>query len=152
MSTIPTSYSLGSDSKLYTESVGTLRAQVNGVYALSVIFLIICWITVGLRTYVRTFMLKAMAQDDWWLIATQVSLHHASPQIAYRSFANTNPCRQLIFSIYSVLLCVICTELNKHITEYAAGEVPTSKEVPNVRNQSLTNTTSLSNQPLTLFL
>lgn len=73
MSTIATSYSTGPNAHLYIETEGTLRAQVLGVYSLSIIFLILCWVTVGLRTYVRVVLIKAMAVDDWWLIATQVS-------------------------------------------------------------------------------
>ncbi|KAF4548171.1 Hypothetical protein D9617_31g064070 [Elsinoe fawcettii] len=109
MATIPTDYSTGPNKDLYIEPVGTLRAQVNGVYALSVIFFVLCWVTVGLRMWVRTTMLKGMGVDDWWLLVTQV-----------------------IFSVYAILLCVICTDLLDHLVQYAAGEVPTSKTIPNM--------------------
>ncbi|KAF2219785.1 hypothetical protein BDZ85DRAFT_322167 [Elsinoe ampelina] len=109
MATIPTEYSTGPDKHLYIEPVGVLRSQIDGVYALSIIFFILCWVTVSLRMWVRTTMLKGMGVDDWWLLITQV-----------------------IFSIYAILLCIICNELLTHVNEYAAGEVPTSITIPNM--------------------
>lgn len=71
--TIPTTYSLGHNAYLYVESAGELRAQINGVYALSVIFLILCSATIALRVYVRAIMLKNVGLDDWLLVLTLVS-------------------------------------------------------------------------------
>ncbi|KUI71181.1 hypothetical protein VM1G_06833 [Cytospora mali] len=105
--TIPTTYSLGPNSYLYTEPPGVLRAQVNGVYALSVIFLFLSTVTVALRSYVRTILLKNFGVDDWLLVLTLC-----------------------IFFAFSILLCVICDSLLDNIVEYAAGQVPTTFKVP----------------------
>lgn len=71
--TVPTAESHGPNAYLYVESVGELRAQINGVYALSIIFLILCSATMTLRVYVRALMLKNFGLDDWLLVLTLVS-------------------------------------------------------------------------------
>jgi hypothetical protein len=71
--TIPTTYSLGHNSYLYVESPGELRAQINGVYSLSIIFFILCTVTISLRVYVRAVMLKNLGMDDWLFVLTLVS-------------------------------------------------------------------------------
>ncbi|KAF2151576.1 hypothetical protein K461DRAFT_294480 [Myriangium duriaei CBS 260.36] len=105
--TTPTIYSKGDHAYLYKESIPTLRSQVNAIIALCSVFLVLCWTTVGLRIYVRAGMMKAMGADDIWMMATMAA-----------------------FTVYAVLLIVICANLIPHIPAYAAGEVPVSLAVP----------------------
>lgn len=44
----------------------------HGILLAAVFFLVVSWITVSLRVYVRTVMLKSFGADDWTMILTQV--------------------------------------------------------------------------------
>jgi len=44
------------------------------VLAVALVFVILAWITVGLRVYVRAFMLRTFALDDWLIVVTLVWL------------------------------------------------------------------------------
>jgi hypothetical protein len=44
------------------------------VLAVALVFIILAWITVGLRVYVRAFMLRTFALDDWLIVVTLVWL------------------------------------------------------------------------------
>jgi len=44
------------------------------VLAVGLIFIILAWITVGLRVYVRAYMLRTFALDDWLIVVTLVRL------------------------------------------------------------------------------
>jgi hypothetical protein len=46
------------------------------VLAVGVVFIILAWITVGLRVYVRAFMLRTFALDDWLIILTSVCVDY----------------------------------------------------------------------------
>lgn len=126
--TIPTTYSLGHNSYLYAEPAGELKSQINGVYSLSIIFFILCTVTISMRVYVRAVMLKNLCMDDWLFVLTLVS--HFGSNMDVRNYANNT---QVIFLGYVVLLCVICAELLDNVVEYAAGEVPTTLGIPRVR-------------------
>ncbi|TID16389.1 Kinesin heavy chain [Venturia nashicola] len=40
------------------------------VFSVALVFILLAWITVGLRVYVRGFMLRAFALDDWLIVLT----------------------------------------------------------------------------------
>jgi hypothetical protein len=42
------------------------------VLAVALVFLLLAWITVGLRVYVRAFMLRTFALDDWLIVLALV--------------------------------------------------------------------------------
>lgn len=42
-------------------------------FTAAVVFLVITWLVVGLRFYVRGFMLRSIGLDDWLMAATLVS-------------------------------------------------------------------------------
>lgn len=42
------------------------------VLAVALVFLVLAWITVGLRVYVRAFMLRSFALEDWLIVLTLV--------------------------------------------------------------------------------
>ena len=44
------------------------------LFAISIFFLVLSWVTVGLRVYVRAGMLKSFGMDDWAMVVTVVSL------------------------------------------------------------------------------
>ncbi|OTB01368.1 hypothetical protein M426DRAFT_14531 [Hypoxylon sp. CI-4A] len=44
----------------------------SGVFAVALTFLILTWILVPLRVYVRTVMTKSFGMDDWLMVVTQV--------------------------------------------------------------------------------
>lgn len=48
--------------------------QYNGasLVVTSVIFLVLTWLSVALRTYVRAFMTNAFQMDDWLMLVAQV--------------------------------------------------------------------------------
>lgn len=48
--------------------------QHNGEYlvATAVLFLVLSWLSVSLRTYVRAFMTNAFELDDWLMLTAQV--------------------------------------------------------------------------------
>jgi hypothetical protein len=46
------------------------------VLAVGVVFIILAWVTVGLRVYVRAFMLRTFALDDWLIVLTLVFSSH----------------------------------------------------------------------------
>lgn len=49
-------------------------AQYNGgaLVGTAVSFLVLTYVSVGLRTYVRTFLTKGFSFDDWLMLAAQV--------------------------------------------------------------------------------
>lgn len=40
--------------------------------AVSTVFLVICWLTVFLRLYVRSFIVKSVGWDDWVIVLATV--------------------------------------------------------------------------------
>lgn len=48
----------------------------SGVFAVAVTFLVLTWIMVPLRVYVRAIMTRSFGLDDWLLVITQVSGCH----------------------------------------------------------------------------
>jgi hypothetical protein len=54
----------------------TVSTESNGaaLVVTSIIFLILTWLSVFLRSYVRLFMLKGYELDDWFLLTAQVRL------------------------------------------------------------------------------
>ena len=44
------------------------------LFAVSIPFLVLSWVTMGLRVYVRVGMLKSFGIDDWAMAVTLVSL------------------------------------------------------------------------------
>lgn len=47
------------------------------LFAVQVAFLVIAWILVLLRAYVKIFMMSKISADDWWMLATMVSTYPA---------------------------------------------------------------------------
>lgn len=43
------------------------------VLAVATLFFVVSWVTVGLRVYVRGFMMKTWGKDDSYMLATLVS-------------------------------------------------------------------------------
>jgi hypothetical protein len=46
--------------------------RVSSIKAVAIIFLLLSWIFVGLRCYVRVFITKLFRVDDWLAVATLV--------------------------------------------------------------------------------
>jgi len=44
------------------------------ILAVAILFLVLSWVTMGLRVYVRAGMLKSFGMDDWAMVVTVVSL------------------------------------------------------------------------------
>lgn len=56
------------------DDTASLDQQYNGcaLVVTAAIFLVLTWLSVALRTYVRTFMTKAFQMDDWLMLLAQV--------------------------------------------------------------------------------
>jgi hypothetical protein len=52
----------------------TVSTETNGaaLIATSIVFLVLSWLSVFLRTYVRAIMLKGFQMDDWLMLVAQV--------------------------------------------------------------------------------
>lgn len=107
MATKPTNASLTPESQELSQPTSLLQAQVNGLLAVCIIFLILCSASVGARIYVRARLIKSFGIDDWFTCLTLV-----------------------IFWVYAILLAYISTQFLEHIVGYAAGEIPISNEIP----------------------
>ncbi|PSK53141.1 hypothetical protein B9Z65_3341 [Elsinoe australis] len=92
----------------YQEPPSLLRSELSGLVAVSFIFLLTTWTTVGLRMYVRTCLVKAVGADDWFMVVTL-----------------------LFFSAYSIACCILSFDILASVTEYAAGQIPTTNTLPN---------------------
>jgi hypothetical protein len=46
--------------------------------ATAIAFLVLTWLSVVLRTYVRVILLKSYRADDWFMLVAQVSRHISS--------------------------------------------------------------------------
>lgn len=57
----------------WTEPLGTLCAQLDGLLAISIIFLISTTVANGLRVYTRVRILRSAGLDDWAILISQVS-------------------------------------------------------------------------------
>lgn len=57
-----------------TTTVSTEDSDYRGpdIKAVAILFLILAWIAVSLRCYVRVFMTKLFRIDDWFAVATLV--------------------------------------------------------------------------------
>lgn len=44
------------------------------ILAVNILFLVLSWVTISLRVYVRAGMLKSFGMDDWAMVVTVVSL------------------------------------------------------------------------------
>jgi hypothetical protein len=44
------------------------------VLVVAILFFVLTWLTVGLRVYVRGYMLKTWGRDDWYMVVSLVSL------------------------------------------------------------------------------
>lgn len=44
------------------------------VFAVAILFFLLTWLTVGLRVYVRGYMLRTWGKDDWFMLTTVVSV------------------------------------------------------------------------------
>ena len=73
-----------SDGKLYAEPASLLTAQLNGMLAISIIFLALSWICVALRVYVRAGLINAFGIDDWCMVATLVCVHLKEVRLHHR--------------------------------------------------------------------
>lgn len=53
----------------------TVSTESNGsaLVGTAVVFLVLSWFSVLLRTYVRVIMLKSYRADDWFMLVAQVS-------------------------------------------------------------------------------
>lgn len=111
----------------YQEPPSLLRSELSGLVAVSFIFLLTTWTTVGLRMYVRTCLVKAVGADDWFMVVTLVSL-----PLLRRPSPSPYPL-QLFFSAYSIACCILSFDILASVTEYAAGQIPTTSTLPNVR-------------------
>lgn len=52
----------------------------------AIIFLVLTWISVTLRTYVRAFMTNGIQVDDWLMLVSQVSAERSREIISWTSF------------------------------------------------------------------
>ena len=52
--------------------MATTEGKAPEVLAVAIVFFVLTWITVGLRVWVRTGMLRAFGWDDWTMLATQI--------------------------------------------------------------------------------
>jgi hypothetical protein len=44
------------------------------VLVVAILFFVLTWLTVGLRVYVRGYLLKTWGRDDWYMVVSLVSL------------------------------------------------------------------------------
>ncbi|PNS18679.1 hypothetical protein CAC42_5218 [Sphaceloma murrayae] len=107
MATKPANASLTPESQELSQPAELLQAQVNGLLAICIIFLVLCTASVGARVYVRARLVRAFGIDDWFTCITL-----------------------LLFWIYGVLLANISTRFLANIDAYAAGEIPITTTIP----------------------
>ncbi|GAM88212.1 hypothetical protein ANO11243_062430 [Dothideomycetidae sp. 11243] len=93
----------GPDRANYTQPVSLLVQESNVFTSISVIFLVLCWVAVGLRVYVRAYLIKTFGADDW---AISITL--------------------FFFTFYAVLCCVISSYFEQYAVPLAAGQTPYS--------------------------
>lgn len=55
----------------HTDAQSTSRGHVQ--VAVAVTFLTLAWVSVAVRMYVRTLMIKNIGWDDWWMLLAAVS-------------------------------------------------------------------------------
>lgn len=51
----------------------SMEDRSHEVLTIAMLFLVLSWVTMGLRVYVRTGMLKSFGMDDWAMLVTLVS-------------------------------------------------------------------------------
>lgn len=58
--------------------------DTNGkeVLAVAILFFLLTWLTVGLRVYVRGYMLRTWGKDDWFMLTTVVSVLTSYPTVS----------------------------------------------------------------------
>lgn len=64
------------------------------VFAVATLFLLLTWLTVGLRCYVRGKMTKTWGHDDYYMVASLVS------QLKHQTVQSPNILLQLVFTVY----------------------------------------------------
>lgn len=57
-----------------------MDSRQNEVLAVATLFFVLSWLTLGLRVYVRAFLMKTWGKDDSYMLASVVSVppfsHH----------------------------------------------------------------------------
>ena len=49
-----------------------MESRSHEVLTIGMLFLVLSWVTMGLRVYVRAGMLKSFGMDDWAMLVTLV--------------------------------------------------------------------------------
>lgn len=69
------SFTVGGFHHLDSDAVASvMEDRSQQVLAATLIFITLAWIAVGLRVYVRAFMLRTFALDDWLIVLSLVCL------------------------------------------------------------------------------
>lgn len=80
--------------------------ETNSAALLATVYVILplSWLSVGLRVFTRTFLIKSFKWDDWFMLAGQVSLGGEVDLLAlpYRLDRLTLP--QIVFTAFCVFL------------------------------------------------
>ena len=75
------------------------------ILAVAIPFLVLSWVTVGLRVYVRAGMLKSFGMDDWAMVVTLVRLIYIPILLCTRSLF--------------VLHCILRKSISAQATDYS---------------------------------
>jgi len=118
-----------SDGKLYAEPTSLLTAQLNGMLAVSIIFLALSWICVALRVYVRAGLIKAFGLDDWCMVGTLVCVYRKNVE---SNFIVLLTRYQILFSVFACILCAMSEWLLEDVAAYAEGQNPAGDMIPQV--------------------
>ena len=66
-------------------------SNLNTLLGISVAFLILTWISAGLRFYVRARLLRSFGYDDWFLLASLVGQETRSLRMSTDSHRSSSP-------------------------------------------------------------
>ena len=56
-----------------------MEGRGKEVFAVAILFLVLTWLSISLRIYVRGFMIRTWGNDDWVMLATVVNRSHIFP-------------------------------------------------------------------------
>ncbi|GAB7341110.1 hypothetical protein MBLNU457_7420t1 [Dothideomycetes sp. NU457] len=93
----------------WTEPLGTLCAQLDGLLAISILFLISTTVANGLRLFTRIRILRSAGFDDWAILVSQI-----------------------FFWTFAICLCVVAGRLRVQAVELAAGQQESNQSTLNL--------------------
>jgi hypothetical protein len=99
-----------------------MQAKALQLFAVTIAFLVLAWVTVGLRCFTRLKIIKAFGLDDYLIVVSLVSI--AFPGLMQHKLGHLLTISQLVFTVFcSCQLAGIHYGIGRHNVDVAVPNV-----------------------------